>query len=793
MLLGAAILAVAALAFAGRRVFLRSGSSDATTAGPAAPAPGNAGTVPGLAAGMVESEEWPLADAPFEGPTLENTDDWQGARTLRVLSEAGDTPIEGAVVRATVGYPKEATDRVFREGRTGPDGRVTLPDPPGFAPLWRFRKAGFMTRTVDHRMLDFDIHEDAVIRLEPAPPLSGRVVLAGRGTGVAGARVVAWFSVEWHRGGIDTVQITDASGAFEIAGAPPGGWLRVGVSAPGMGSVIVRVAPSGIRRPLRIEMGRGAEVSGTVRDERGRGVPGVDVFASERGGDDPLEPAEWDLRREIRGEEVENLRVRTTTDADGRYRLRGLGAPAAWIVSARSSTGAEARSDPVELLDAAARGERDLALTATGSIVVPVPGEFRVWRDGEWGGIPDTHKPGWRPEDGGWRFERVPAGVHRVHVEPSSAVAAARDVDVRPGERTEVRFDLDPGTTLTGRVTDGGGSPLEGCFVWFHARDDRVEYSRHGYSHPDGGFALEALPRIPGTLHVTRSGFAAVDRRDVVPGSSGEVTIVLSRGATIVARWRSGVGPEHAYVSWRVADGRSGGYDTDWGRTTEDDPSSGELHLHDVPSGTPFRLCLVVREHAPLVFTDLVAPAGEPLDLGEIDFPESRTLVGVVRDARGAPLLGARVRSADCWDPVATSDAAGAFSLPLLPPGRSDILVEIDGILRAFATVDVNSPEARAEITVPDPGRLVLEVADAGGRAVVAAPLNLVPIFADGSFDWRRRVIVRTDSLGHLGATVAPGHYRLQPHPGTGRRWATPLADFVVESGATVSLDLVLE
>ncbi len=719
-----------------------------------------------------------------------------GSTTVLVVSAADGSPIESALVRVDFDYARRDPNHGFREGLTGPDGRVTLPDRLDYVcGRWLIRKRGFQTVMLDDSSLIQRCSEP--IRLVPVPPLVGRVVLAGSGVAVAGARVVAWLADDWHAGGLDEPQTTAASGAFEFAGAPLDRPLRVAAAADGLGSVIVPIAPGGGRHPLVIEIGSGAVLCGTVRDTAGLAVAGAEVFACERGGDDPLGDPPWDYRRGIHGDEVEILRVRTRSGADGVFCFRGLATPAAYVVSARTQSGAIGRSDPVELRDASARGERAVTVAATGTIVVLAPATpddaiaslrpGRVWRDGAWSDVPDRQKGRWSPRDGVVEFTLtdVPAGPHRVHFDLPGWVAGVRSVEVAPGGRVEVRLELDRGAALTGRLIDAEGKPVEGT-VYFGATTDGIVHAAQAATRSDGGFTLPALPPVVGTLSAYATGYAQVEREGVVPGTEEVQTLVLTRGPTVVGRLRAGTDSGRVWAGYETADGG--------GEPCEMVEEGGVLRIDGIPSDVACHVFVKAKGHVPYVRRDIRVRAGGTLDLGEIAFPDPRALAGAVRDPRKAPIPGATIRSIDAWSGAEThSDGSGAFRLPLLPPGATTVAVVIDGAFRAWTTVDMRAAEESIEIVVPDAGRIVARVTNARRESQAALPLNLAPLGDEGRIDWRRRVIVRTDSVGRVEATVAPGRYRLAPHSSTRRAWATALPDLVVSSGETVSLDLVLE
>ncbi len=313
--------------------------------------------------------------------------------------------------------------------------------------------------------------------------------------------------------------------------------------------------------------------------------------------------------------------------------------------------------------------------------------------------------------------------------------------------------------------------------------------SRGAEAGSDGRFTVEGLPRVVGTLRGSADGYADAERDGVLPGASDAGTLALTRAARVVLRLRDAL-PFSVMPCATVTtgDGHSETYDVPSG--------DGSVEVTWAPPDVRFDLSVAARGFAPIDRTGLLVPAGSTLDLGEVAFPEPRVLAGVVRDATGAPAVGATIRvlgSSSSSSPEASCDEEGRFRLAPLGLGPATVVVLVGGQRWTSVTTQVRRPEESVEIRLPAPGTISATVRDARGEPVASLPLNLWLIGPDGAPEERHRTIVRTDSVGRVEVRLAPGRYRLEPHSAARRGWSKPVPDFDLASDATVTLDLAVD
>lgn len=285
-----------------------------------------------------------------------------------------------------------------------------------------------------------------------------------------------------------------------------------------------------------------ASVSGKVSDTYGRPVASaaVELYVNVRLKDEPVYYHLWQRT--------------TTTNSKGEYSFDGIPAGGAYI-----------RVDHEDFIRACSRdldvaeGARiigvDFTLEGGGSVSGRVSDEQgRLLKDVQvtvWGrcdGVADSfyrQKSATTDETGTYRIRGVKAGQQYLLAKAVGYIPGeAHNVEVVDGVETAgIDFVLSRGTTISGRVYDAVGSPLQNVSVyaeheaWFRtpspfrlAREvDDV------YTDESGGYKLEGLTAEPYTIRVSARGYASARRTGVVGGSTG-VDFVLTKSGQITGR-----------------------------------------------------------------------------------------------------------------------------------------------------------------------------------------------------------------------------------------------------------------
>lgn len=136
-------------------------------------------------------------------------------------------------------------------------------------------------------------------------------------------------------------------------------------------------------------------------------------------------------------------------------------------------------------------------------------------------------------------FEQVvAAGTYRVEVTGDEWIGVAEEeVEIKSGETRQLKFNLEPGSVISGRVSDEAGNPLSdvkvsyraagyGSFKYYRSRIDRVA------TDSSGRFAFRSLAPGVYNLKFSREGYREANPADVVTGTF-DLKVALKPGFVI--------------------------------------------------------------------------------------------------------------------------------------------------------------------------------------------------------------------------------------------------------------------
>jgi len=433
------------------------------------------------------------------------------------------------------------------------------------------------------------------------------------------------------------------------------------------------------------------------------------------GGGSPIAGAEVELERP--GATAHEKAVATTTsDLDGSFELAGL-APSSTPLRLRVGCGSPRGTTVIEgelTLDAGAviEGQRLVVPTlasVSGRVVDPdgrpLQGAIVKVRGAQ--GTPVTTTA----TDGSFRFDRLPPGEARVTLE---TVAASRGIGIRRGNSPEPRDSLlhafTPGESCSGIELVDGDAPDGKCVHGVIEAQDSLLDDESGDASitiasgklatwfmqaEEGRFRFDGIEESQVTLVASwRSRKTAGGAFRVLFGPP--VVATPGRAATRVSLPT----PTKARVQAELAGGPDGGAIREIDVVVGLLDAGGEVVVRSWLSQVPAAGVLAIEGLRPgryrLELPDEITRDFEVVDeslvdLGPIELAAPKRIEGVVTDASGAPIVGARIGVADFtamhgdgggdWldarQPIVTTDGDGRFSI--VESDQAPFMVVADG------------------------------------------------------------------------------------------------------------------
>lgn len=544
------------------------------------------------------------------------------------------------------------------------EGRFELRGVPAFE-TWRLspRGEGFAqtegieveTAVGAHLTLDLNLHEGARLR--------GRV-LDEAGDPIEGAEVIAEVgSIFFGQGGQRARDgETDAQGRFDLHHVASG-QVQLRASAYGYihSSVTLELFEGDDREGIELVLSRGASLAGVVRWPDGTPAEGARVAASfdlsQLSG-----PAAFNAMRGASGS--------TSADAEGQFHLSGLGAGPftvrAWVGSPPSS----APGSEIPFLEATVEAPPEAVAT------LDDPGN-------------DTTEAAAESAQGNDRFGR------------------ARIDHVGPGT-LDLVLELQPPSTLSGRVVDGNGDPIPACRVQASlspggnlANFLSAQTLQDDVDNPDGHFEISDLEAGTWRLVATSRGFARPEAQVLEIGHAEQIEgieIVLLPAARVSGRVLDPDGNpvEDAQVAQRIDIANLQELTLDNGsrpeaRSRED----GTFDLRGLPIGTLSLVANSPHFAESEAFTAELASA-EHLEDVVLTLRRGARITGEVFDVEGELSEGTTVMT---QTPVGgdqkrtVTDENGTFEFEHVTPGKRQVIAMMNtgGELEGDASRDMAS------------------------------------------------------------------------------------------------------
>lgn len=722
-----------------------------------------------------------------------------GVSNAKIVLTHGAT-VSGVVIDAESGKPVSGVELRIGSGENTPFQYPATSDDEG----------RFVAKALADGAYSVHVEDDTLAPAEAAPrftivdaaPVNDIVVrvtegasIAGRVTDVVTGQPVGGISLQaFNPDGMDTPREgkSGEDGKYLLRGLDQGRYL---ISATAQDNYVVLDGQN--FRTVAVELGEttdqidfnvrtGVSLSGIVRNEEGEAVEGIDVHTSNV------------------SEQYRTI-TRVTTDENGAFEIRGV-MPQIQVTLGASGRGyaapetgpfdtGESGLDGIEIVVGAGGSIAGVVVTPSGK---PVPDAIvAVESEESW-----LDEPVMADADGAFTLANLAAGTYQLHAQEMSAMDNGledkQDVIVARGQAVKgIRLVLGkaPESTISGTVTNVEGKPIEGAYI----NANTMMGEGHGYaeSRADGTYEVAVDEGNTYRLDVAHHTYSSQEREGVAAGERN-VDIAME-GLGIVEGQVLDAVTGKPIPRFEVAhtSGLSDSYDFQFlgyiafyneeGRFRIDDVETGETTIHVRAAG-----------YGPGLQQIADVKAGEA-NLGiQFQLQAGASIAGIVLDANGAPIQGARIHLGDStglWlmsesleDAAATSDAEGRFTVDSL-----------GSELTAISATHADYANATVEVAL-EPGKTEqVEIVMAASGTVEGI------VSTDGTPASDQTVFVQTETMADLqmATTDAKGFYSISGiAPGEVTISASATHDGAtrsqdktarVEAGATTTLNFNIE
>lgn len=596
--------------------------------------------------------------------------------------------------------------------RTDPQGRFRFARSVGWLDVVRAKQAGLAGRAV--------VQDGPVtVHLEKEGALRVEVVSAGSGERVRGAEIAV-------AGGEERFQEVEP-GLFVLEG-PPVRLLLLKVQAPGHAPESLPATLTSEVRTMRVTLGRGETLRGIVLDEGGRPLAGAAVTNV------PAIVMHSPVARDRPSD--------ATTDGEGRFALAGL--PKGGHLIEVSAAGHA-------LLHVGATVPRDgelvVRMRAAKPFVVEVvddrgqavpAAEVAVRGVAEQDRCPAGGVTG---DDGRADLDACPPAAWTI-LPRKQGFADAPPVPFDSRKGAFVRVTLPRGLSISGRVVDDQGAPLDKVHVTCRrGRPGQGDFAYTG-TDPSGAFALTGLADADYVVSAEALTRPFDDARTVARPGGKPLLLTLRRHAKEEEAAARG-----AVTGRVVREGRPAlSFTVRRTRTMAED----DLHRFVSPDGRflieglhPGKQELIVEGDFASRVIEVAVVGGRTADAGDVVVGAGGDVAGTVLDDAGKPVAGAQVR-VSLQGALLSHDAAtgpdGTFRVSNVAPGPAT--AEASRHREAFydtlepVPITVAAGQTtRVTLQFKEPGTLLVKVVDSAGRPAedVTVDASAISVSTDGA------------------------------------------------------------
>ncbi len=632
--------------------------------------------------------------------------------TVKVVDKE-QKPIERATVSFTSSRNGELPQAVFffcdnAPCSTDSDGRFDVRLVPGTYAIG-ISGSSVVSKTIPSTKID-EKSSPLTLVADRGVTVSGRVVYSD------GSPVPDTMIVLRAEPAVTVSALSDGTGFFRFTNAPRGS-VTLGFRV----SNDSEFANDGVKQTVNapaedvvLTMPPGGRIAGVVLDSpTRRPIPDFQIYTMRAAG-------------------MGGMRPKSFSSGDGSFTLEHL--PAGRVDLSAAAVGyVRGTLNGVEVTDGKTTANVELRLDPAGRVsgrVTSRDGEtlsgvyVSVMQGGARGGtISDSATT---DSNGEFKLESVPPGDQQIAFSKQGYVRQEKSVESGAGKESRVDVVLDHGLEMQGRVIDESGQAVPMADVRAQATGD----GGGARSDASGSFTIAGLRDLHYSLVARKNGYVEARIDDVVPASSGPLTLTLRRGGTVTGHV-SGI-PQGAAIMVSISGDRvwtSGRADT----------ATGSFSIAGVPDGNFMAEAMASgvgsARRSARVPVAVVNGSAAPV---EIAFVEGLTIQGHVT-MQGKPASGAGVMftptTAAGQYANATVSADGSYAVNGVAAGDYRVRVNVPGGANVY-----NEPYTVTSSTVYDidvrAGSLRGRVTDAESSAplsnaqISVTNLDRKPVFA---------------------------------------------------------------
>lgn len=443
--------------------------------------------------------------------------------TVKVVDKE-QKPIERATVSFTSGRSGELPQAVFfcdnAPCSTDNDGRFDVRLVPG-SYIIGIVGSFVVSKTIPSTKID-EKSSPLTLVADRGVTVSGRVVYSD------GSPMPDMMIVLRAEPAVTLSTLSDGAGFFRFTNAPRGS-VTLGLRVSNESEFANDGAKQAVNAPAEdvvLTMLPGGSIAGVVLDSSTRRpIPDFQIYS-------------------IRAAGMGGMRPKTFSSGDGSFTLDHV--PAGRVDLSAAAVGyVRGTLNGVEVTDGKTTANVELRLDPAGRVsgrVTSREGEtlsavyVSVMQGGARGGtISDSATT---DSNGEFKLESVPPGDQRIAFSKQGYVRQEKSIESGAGKESRVDVVLDHGLELQGRVIDESGQAVPMATVSAQAAGD----GGGARSDASGSFTIAGLRDMHYSLVARKNGYVEARIDDVLPASSGPLTLTLRRGGTVTGHV-SGIPP----------------------------------------------------------------------------------------------------------------------------------------------------------------------------------------------------------------------------------------------------------